>query len=338
MGYSAVRFGVFLVITMLIAPSCLPDTDGDGVADFRDNCPDVANPGQEDSDGDGVGDACSELCGLTPPGGPGKFIGDRSIELYFDGSGDDTNRETGHPVLINVGDNASEIRAELYCDATRTTAEEGRYGRGVRLDGTGDVIATEPATGKAPPGDAADLSFSVWINPESAEEGGLVEIDEGLRVELDEGNVAVAVYDRVAALWVERTTSAPEMRFEAGAWQHLRVEIAVAGAGSNDRAVVRRNWAASEELDFGAGDIYRGFTAQHVLIGKGFAGVIDNAFLGNEVQSATRNQFTEDVAFCGGPGLSWSSIVRSPRASSTPEASGSRGAAASIRKATRITA
>ncbi len=40
-----------------------PDTDldDDGVADSSDNCPAVANPGQEDADGDGVGDACEPL-------------------------------------------------------------------------------------------------------------------------------------------------------------------------------------------------------------------------------------------------------------------------------------
>ena len=34
------------------------DGDGDGVANPDDNCPEVANPGQEDADGDGEGNAC----------------------------------------------------------------------------------------------------------------------------------------------------------------------------------------------------------------------------------------------------------------------------------------
>lgn len=38
----------------------LLDTDEDGVANINDNCPEVANGGQEDGDGDNIGDVCDE--------------------------------------------------------------------------------------------------------------------------------------------------------------------------------------------------------------------------------------------------------------------------------------
>jgi hypothetical protein len=40
------------------AESISRDSDGDGIVDFRDNCPMVPNADQADSDGDGIGDVC----------------------------------------------------------------------------------------------------------------------------------------------------------------------------------------------------------------------------------------------------------------------------------------
>jgi len=43
------------------------DTDGDGIADFQDNCIFEYNPQQEDIDGDGVGDLCDNCAELFNP-------------------------------------------------------------------------------------------------------------------------------------------------------------------------------------------------------------------------------------------------------------------------------
>lgn len=47
-----------------------PDADKDGVPDFQDNCPQIANPDQTDIDRNGVGAACQQGIEVAPPPPP----------------------------------------------------------------------------------------------------------------------------------------------------------------------------------------------------------------------------------------------------------------------------
>lgn len=108
-----------------------PDADEDGVPDDDDNCPDVANPDQEDWDSDGVGDACS----------------DADEDGVFDDV--DNCRETANPGQEDwnqngVGDACDDFDGDQVMDAIdncREAANPNQFDRDG--DGLGDACDAE---------------------------------------------------------------------------------------------------------------------------------------------------------------------------------------------------
>ena len=59
------------------------DTDGDGVVDVCDNCPQVSNPDQADCNGDGIGEACvSDFVFGDLVGQAGSCMPDGHVDLF----------------------------------------------------------------------------------------------------------------------------------------------------------------------------------------------------------------------------------------------------------------
>jgi len=96
-----------------------PDSDGDGAGDDVDNCPDVNNPNQADGDGNGIGNAC-DVAPEEPPAEepPANDGGD-------DDGGDQGNRDAASEGSGDDGGGGDD-RADESDNRERTNRDENR--------------------------------------------------------------------------------------------------------------------------------------------------------------------------------------------------------------------
>lgn len=102
------------------------DSDNDGILDPDDNCPDIANPGQEDGDADGVGDVCDNCLAVANP-----------LQEDTDGDGSGDNCDNCATVANPLQEDADADGVGDGCDNCLTVANPLQ--EDTDLDGVGNL-------------------------------------------------------------------------------------------------------------------------------------------------------------------------------------------------------
>ncbi len=107
------------------------DSDGDGVFDIVDNCPDLANPDQADCDGDGYGDACAIADGVSSDCNENGIPDECENDCNSNGSPDDCDIADGTSSDCDENGNPDECDPDCnsngvpdVCDIADGTSED----------------------------------------------------------------------------------------------------------------------------------------------------------------------------------------------------------------------
>jgi hypothetical protein len=138
------------------------DTDNDGVPDATDNCPTVANPGQENNDGDAQGDACDpddDNDGVLDTNDNCQFVANPSqSDIDFDGIGDACDAAFDSGICRVIGNGVSGMRAlGVSADTRLGLPPLGGVSHADRLQLAGNLTAVNTLTGVACDGNRATV-------------------------------------------------------------------------------------------------------------------------------------------------------------------------------------
>ncbi|MCA9540214.1 MAG: lamin tail domain-containing protein, partial [Myxococcales bacterium] len=120
--YGAPRWRAFVGLAYVGDP-CGGDSDGDGIGDACDRCPEVADADQIDSDGDGVGDAC-DVCPWAEEECPCPIPTPTDLDADGIDDGDDNCPGLGNPDQADADQDGRGDRCD-FCPNTFDDAEHG---------------------------------------------------------------------------------------------------------------------------------------------------------------------------------------------------------------------
>lgn len=100
--------------------TCAVDSDGDGISDAQDNCPNTANPDQSDFDGDGVGDVCDN-CPTTSNPDQANADGDPA----GDACDCDASNPAAYPGAVEICDDGIDNDCDGFLDGDDFDCQQG---------------------------------------------------------------------------------------------------------------------------------------------------------------------------------------------------------------------